>query len=327
VLPVFDSPLAEQLLPVAERVKAVLTARGVEVEIRERPEIGAYWLSYDPSEKQKQENARIDAGQRIGKIQRQTLNGNDWYSALAGYRFGRPVILIDLVGRKAVQGKPVPGKPMADALGSAGILWPEVSETFPGSGRAVVQGVPWAFAPRTTAILLQAADMPGLIAAAESLSNLPEDLLTPTIRAARNRLWRQYHVGGEPDRPSPAGLTSLGYSDRNPMWQAQWEDILQLCERLVRRERRPMEFEVQLDGRSAGKLLSTRTETAEVQLEMASPSADLRPRTAREEVVTRLEGEVELPAERHELLIIPRHVVDGRLSGVGVGMEPELPKK
>ncbi len=432
VLPIFDSPRAAELLPIAEKVKAVLARRGVEVEIRSAAEAGTYWLNYDPTPEQVQENARVDAGEAIGKIKRDTANHNDWYSALSGYRFGRPVLLLDLVAPPAVSTAPVKGKaapapkptnPMAEALASAGLLWPQVSEAFPGPGRAVVQSVRWAFAPRVSAVIVQAPDAAGLIAAADSLAKLPEDQLLPPIQALRSELWRQYHVGGQPERPKTSGLTAKGmqigqasqpfairfgdarplpaaqvqpperparpvhavpatilpkqyvlqyrdnsgqfietttvdflkpdlrfsegllltvevpqagrvkliadglfrYSDRRPMWQAQWEDILNLREKLVPNRRQPMQFEVRLGGKVVGQLSSVRTEEKEVKLELASPSAGLKPKTAVEEVVTRLAGEVDLPAGRQEILLVYRNVVDGQLAAIGVGTEPQLP--
>lgn len=432
VLPIFDSPHAGELLPIAEKVKAALARRGVEVEIRSQVEPGTYWLGYDPSAEQLQENARVDAGEAFGKIKRETANHNDWHSALSGYRFGRPVILLDLVVPPAVPAAPVRGKPapapkpvnpMASALATAGLLWPQVNESFPGLGRSVVQAVHWAFAPRVSAIVVQAGDAAGLLAAAESLAQLPEDRLLPPIQSLRAGLWKQYHVGGQPDRPKAAGLTAKGlqtsvapqrfairlgdtrplpadqvqppvrparpvhavpatilpkeyvlqyrdnagqfietttvnflkpdlrfsegvlltvdvakagrvklyadglfrYSDRKPMWQAQWEDILSLREKLVPSRRQPMHFEARLGDKVIGQLGTARTEEKEVKLELASPSAGLKPRTAVEEVVTRLAGEIELPAGRHEILLVHRHIVDGQLAALGVGMEPQLP--
>jgi hypothetical protein len=415
VLPIFDSPAASRLLPVAEKVRAVLAAQGVEVEIRRNPAITTYWLAYDPTEAQKQENAHADRGESIGKIRRETVNANDWYSALSGYRFGRPVVLLDLAGERG-------DNPLAEALdgasqpGSTGILWPQVSAAFPGPGRAVVQGVHWAFAPRVPAVVIQAMDVEGLMAGAESLARLPDDFLTPGIEAAKTELWRQYHVGGRPSSPAAGNLTSTGlklssqprpfaiqfvgerplpaeqahasvlpprpamavpavfgpkqfvpmmrdgekfieagtaemllpdlrfsegivlvadvkqagktkvtakglfrYSDRKPCWQAQWEDIVELREKMVPKVRRPMEFEVRVGAKTIGKLVPAKTETREVPLELASPTAGLKPRTAVEEVVTQLTGDIELPAGNQEILLIHRNVVDGKLEAVGVG--------
>jgi len=109
------------------------------------------------------------------------------------------------------------------------------------------------------------------------------------------------------------------YSDRQPCWQAQWEDLLALREKLVPAERRPLEFEVRLGGKTVGKLVPTKTEQKEVPLELASRSADLKPKRVVEEVVTELSGEFELAAGRQEILLIHRNMVDGKLEKVAVG--------
>jgi hypothetical protein len=414
VLPIFDSPAAERLLPVAERVRAVLAAQGISVEIRRNPELVTYRLAYDLTDAQKQENARAERGEAIGRIRRETVNGNDWYSAMSGYRFGRPVILLNLAGDRG-------DNPMAEALDGGehrdrgGLLWPQVSEAFPGPGRAVVQGIHWAFAPRVPALVIQAMDVDGLLAGAESLAALPQDRLTPPIEAAKAGLWRQFHVGGRPEQPSAQGLTSAGllrgrapqpfairfvgatpppagqaappapperpalavpavfepkqfttmmrdgdrfieflvpdlrfsqairlsadvrqagklkitasgvfrYNDRKPCWQAQWEDIIELREKLLPKQRLPMEIEVRVGDRTVGRLVPVKTETREVPLELASHSAGLKPRTSVEEVVLELSAQIDLPAGRQQLLLIHHNMVDGRLQAVGVGVEPK----
>jgi hypothetical protein len=116
-------------------------------------------------------------------------------------------------------------------------------------------------------------------------------------------------------------ITATGvfrYSDRQPCWQAQWEDLLALREKVVPSERRPMEFEVQLGGKTVGKLVPTRLEQKEVPLELASRSAELKPKTSVEEVVTELSGEIDLPAGRQEILLIQRNMVDGKLEKIAV---------
>ncbi len=399
-VPVFDG----RLLPAAEKLKATLAARGVQVEIRQNPATNVYTIAYDPTDAQKQENARADRGESFGKIRRETVNGNDWASGLSGWRFGRPVVLLDIVGEKIAN-------PLAGSLAGAGMLWPQVSPAFPGKGRAVVQAVSWAFAPRTTALVIQAADAEGLLAGAEALASLPGDRLTPGITAAKAALWRQYHIGGTPAAPQASGLTAKGlasghaprpfamafpsgkpptaeqvkhagpsaspaypvpgtfaakqlvlyyrvgeefietataeflmsdlrfsqalklvaevktaaklkvtatgvfrYSDRKPCWQAQWEDILKLRDKLVPHERRPMESEVRLGGKTVGKLTPGKVAQTEVVVE-GGPA----PKKTTEEAVTELSGEIQLPAGRQEILFIPRDIVDGKLEKVAVG--------
>lgn len=122
----------------------------------------------------------------------------------------------------------------------------------------------------------------------------------------------------QPGKMKIAAEGLFRYCDRKPCWQAQWEDIIELREKLVPNERRPMEFEVRLDGRTVGKLVPVKTETREVPLEMASPTAGLKPKTAMEAVVTELSGPLDLPPGRHELLLIHRNMVDGKLSRVTI---------
>ena len=404
VLPVFDPGLAT----VAEQVKVTLATRGVTVEIRQNPVIGTYTIAYDLSDAQKQENAPIDRGDAIGKIKRDTVNGNDWASSLSGWRCGKPLILLELVGAKDAN-------PMAQTLATAGMLWPQVSGAYPGNGRAVVQAVPWAFAPRATTLVIQAADLTGLMAGAQSLAKLPADRITPAIAETKAALWRQFHIGGKPASAKTDGLSAQGlavrqspkpfaiafpgekplpadqvkhpapaakpahpvpgeflpkqwvlhykagdayvetatadmlvpdlrfseavqlvgdvkaagkkkivatgvfrYSDRKPCWQAQWEDLLALRDQLVPSERRPMEFDVQVGGKTVGKLVPTKTEQKEVPLELASASAGLKPKTVVEEVVTELSGEIDLPAGRQEVLLIHKNVVDGKLEKIAI---------
>lgn len=423
VLPLFDPTL----MPVAEQVKATLATRGVRVEIRQNPNVSTYTIAYDLSDAQRQENTQAEQGETFGKIKRETVNGNDWASALGGWRCGKPLLLLDLVSgphlvqpgvaRKPVKaGVPVSLNPMVDSLSKAGILWPQVTGAYPGKGRAVVQAVPWAFAPRKTTVVIQAADLEGLNAGALALANLPPDRLTPGITETKAALWRQFHIGGKPDTAAPGGLTAKGlalrsaphpftisfpeekplppdqvqhpapvahpahpvpgvflpkqwvlryrvgedyietetapslvpdlrfsdaihliaevatpaktkitatgvfrYSDRKPCWQAQWEDLLALREKTVPSVRRPIEFEVRLGGKTVGKLMPSKIEEKEVPLQLASPSAGLKPKMELEEVVTELTGEIDLPAGRQDVLLIHRNVVDGKLEKVGVG--------
>lgn len=423
VLPLFDPAL----LPVAEQVKTTLAARGVSVEIRQNPPIGTYTIAYDLSDAQKEENARCDSGETLGKIKRETVNGNDWAGGLSGWRCGRPLLLLDLHAeprQPATGASKAPSKskmplsldPLVDSLTKAGMLWPQVNGMYPGKGRAVVQAVPWAFSPRLTTLVIQAADLEGLLAGAKALANLPTDRLTPGIAETKAALWRQFHIGGRPTAANVNGLTAKGltvrhapqpftmafpgekplpaaqvqhpvpavnpaypvpgvflpkqlvlhyrigdayvetatvgplmadlrfsealqlvaevktpgkmkivvtgvfrYSDRQPCWQAQWEDLLALREQLVPVERRPLEFEVRLGGKPVGKLVPTRTEQKDVPLELRSKSAGTKPKTVAEEVVTELSGEIDLPVGRQEILLIHRNTVDGKLEKVAVG--------
>jgi len=411
VVPVFESPEAPRVLAVAETLRSTLAGRGIEAEILRKPPISTYTIAYDPSETQKAENARADRGEAFGRIKRETVNRNDWAAALAGWRFGRPVVLLDLAG--------VNDNPVAEKAQEAGLIWPAADTAFPGHGKAVVHGVRWMLAPRVDAIVIQAADLEGLMAGATAMAGLPEDHLTPGIETARAELWRQRYVGGRPVRPQARGLTSDGlrtgraprlfaiqfvdarppaadqvrppaprvraatalpavfgpkqflsympdgpnwveagtagflvpdlrfspgillvaqakqagktkvtargvfrYSDRRPCWQAQWEDVIELREKRVPKERRPLEIEVFVGGKTVGVLTPSRRQQKAVPLELASPSAGLKPKTAVEEVVTELSGEVELAAGRQEVLLVHHNIVDGKLDAVAVGMPP-----
>jgi len=414
VAPVFESPEALRVLAAAEKLREVLKRRGVKLDILRDPPLSIYTVAYDPTEAEKAENARADRGEAFGRIRRETVNRNDWAAALAGWRFGRPVVLLDLAGAK--------DNPVAESAQEAGLLWPAAGAAFPGPGKAVVHGVRWMLAPHVDAIVIQSADAEGLAAGAAALADLPEDRLTPAIESARAELWRERCVGARPPRPKANGLTADGlktgrapqplairfgdarppaaqevrapapptraatavpavfgpkefvscmpdgprwieagtadmlvpdlrfspgillvadvkqagrtriiargvfrYSDRKPCWQAQWEDIIELREQVVPKERRPMEIAVLVGGKPVGKLAPSRTEQKEVPLELASPTAGLKPKTAVEEVVTELSGEVDLAAGRQEILLVPRHVVDGKLEAVGVGLPPPPP--
>jgi hypothetical protein len=154
VIPVFDSPEHEQQLKLARTLSKSLSKKGVNVEIMDRPTLETYYLAYEATDEQAAANERVESGHAIGKIERLTVNRNDWFSGASGYRFAKPVILLDVVG--------VEDNPMAESLDRLGALWPEVSEAFPGKGRGLVQLVHWAFSPRTPAVVLQADSIDGL---------------------------------------------------------------------------------------------------------------------------------------------------------------------
>ncbi|MBI1369617.1 MAG: hypothetical protein GC162_13305 [Planctomycetes bacterium] len=202
VLPIFDGPEAERRLAIAQKIKAMLGERGVQVDVREHPVMTNYTLAYELTDEQRAENAKAESGEAIGAVKRLTKNSNDWYAGAPAFYFGQPVILLDVTN--------VRDNPMAESLDDLGVLWPRVSAAFPGRGRGVVQGADWAFAPSVDALILQAADIDSLATVAESLGNLPADRLTPSVRAVREQVWRQYHVGGAPDAPVLSGLTADG---------------------------------------------------------------------------------------------------------------------
>ncbi|MGB2820015.1 MAG: hypothetical protein WBF17_03480, partial [Phycisphaerae bacterium] len=195
-----DNPMYVDHLAAAKRIRQVLAKLGVEAEIRDDPAMATYWLAYRATASQEADNRRVENGTAIGRIVRTTVNRNDWFSGASEFRFSRPVILLDLVG--------APDNPMAEALDRLGALWPRATAAFPGKGKAVVQLVHWAFAPQTPALVIQAADPEGLSAAAEALTDLPEDVLSTSIEGARAALWAQHFVGGRPEQPEDVALTA-----------------------------------------------------------------------------------------------------------------------
>lgn len=413
VIPLFEGPHFDRLLSVAERVRGVLASRGIRAEILRKPAVGTYWLAYDPTPEQLAENARIDRGQQIGRIKLTTVNRNDYYSAMGGYRVGLAVVLLDLAGAK--------DNPMVERLDQSGLLWPAVSAAFPGKGGAVLQCVRQAFGPNSPALVIQAVDPQGLEAAAGCLVNPPQDWLVPSVAEARRKLLAGVHAvarrpmarrgdltsrglresrraepfrirfgdarpprreevrGPEPRQfpvakvPGAVGwehyvpqmrdaegryleawtpgkqwktdlrfvdairipidvakagrtkITAAGrfrFSDRRPCPQGSWEELLALYAKIVPARRLPMQVEVWVDGKPAGKLDALTTARREVPLETLPGYSRDKPRTTAEEVVVRIAGEVELPGGRHHLLLIPRNMVDGRMDKVYLGVEP-----
>ncbi len=108
------------------------------------------------------------------------------------------------------------------------------------------------------------------------------------------------------------------YSDRMPRTQGSWEGILKLYKETVPRKRRPIEWEVQLDGRSVGKLKACETDTKAVPIETLPFYMRKKPKSIREEVVTKLCGTVRLPEGKHGVRLIYRNMIDGRLVGLSI---------
>ena len=200
ILPLFEGQ--KDLLPAARKVKELLGKKGITVRIEQAPELGVYWLVYRLTDQQRKDNERVAQGQVIGRIKRTTVNRNDWYSGMSGYRAARALILLDIAGKADNE--------MSERLDDAGLLWPRVSDAFPGKGKAVVQVVRWAFGPRLPAIVIQARDAEGILAGAASLTKTPADPVSPGAAQVRKTLWREFHIGGKPVHPRVKGLTARG---------------------------------------------------------------------------------------------------------------------
>jgi len=202
VIPLFDSPHLGELLPIAQKLKHTLERAGAAAEIRQAPKLTTYWLAYDPTPEQAAENARADAGDALGKLKITTVNRNDYFATLGGYRAADHVVLLDLVGK--------PDNEMAEHLARVGALWPEATAQFPGPGRAIVHAVAQAFHPERTAIVVQAADAAGLLAGVQALTRLPDDWLGESVAEARTRLLRELHIDGSPASVSRWWLSARG---------------------------------------------------------------------------------------------------------------------
>ncbi len=204
VLPLFGQQ-AEALAPVAEQVKAVLAKRGVTVEVRIAPAVTNFWLWYTLTSTQTSDNAVVLGGGAIGSVKRAANNNLvDWWSGASGWRSAKPLILLDLAGSTN-------RNPIVSRFASEGYLWPEVSGSFPGPGRAVVQGLPWTLGPRVGSVVIQATEVTGLEAGANALAGLPADTLGESVARTRDRLAREFHLRGAPEGvPAGVVLTAKG---------------------------------------------------------------------------------------------------------------------
>jgi len=130
----------------------------------------------------------------------------------------------------------------------------------------------------------------------------------------------------KPGRTTIVAEGTFRYCDRRPRSQSTWEDILALRDKIVPKKRRPMAFNVVLDGKPIGRLEKLATAARQVPVETLPFYAKQKPRSVNEEVATRVRGQVDLPAGQHRLLLIPRNIVDGRLERLHIGVEPPTPE-
>ena len=215
-VPVFESPSKAALLNAANQLHNLLAARGVTAEVLAAPAQTTYTMAYDPSPAEAAENLRAEQGESIGKIQVTTLDGYDYFATESGYVYGRPLILLDLVTSTPGTGSngnaaTTPANPMASAISR--MLWPHVSASFPGPGKAVIQLVRSAFNLGDDTVVIQATDTAGLTAGINALTNLPSDKITTGVEHARETMLQQLSVGTIDATQRPiAKLTKIGLS-------------------------------------------------------------------------------------------------------------------
>lgn len=416
VLPVFGGPTQTDILVAAKSVRDSLAKQGCAVEVREHPTFSTYIMGYDPSAAELAENAKAEKGESIGRIKVTTsYRGmrNDYFGTQGGYIFGKPIILLDLVGSSRAPGAKGDNE-MAAQLDALGALWPKADENFPGSGKATLQLVKSAFMLGVDALVIQAADVPGLLAGAKSLKRLPEDWLTPSVEGARATLLSQLGIGSDRSVPTPEhGLSAKGlrsgkapqplalrfpektppaaadvkpfvpappptnaipgevkaeqltacyrvgdayehcvvpggawpgdcrfqdavrlrlvteqaarftvtiqgtfrYSDRKPCSQSTWEEVLALYN-AIPKQRRAMVFDAQINGQAAGSLATLVTGEKDVTVENSLGGSP--PKVAREELVTQINGTLDLPAGTNDVLFIHRNIVDGKIEKIAL---------
>jgi hypothetical protein len=216
VLPLF-LPGQARLRPFAEKLKSRFRDRGMEVDIQnytvgETTLDGAktfptYWMGYELEEGMKAANALVDSGEAIGRIKDLALHGNHWASTKGGYRSACPVILLADPSQK--------DNPMAGHLDGFNLLWPKITENFPGKDGAIVQAVHWAFGKEVPALVIQAGTDAGFEHALETLANLPrEDPVSNGIAEIRTKLWNGHHIGGQARAKLDAPLSRKGFATR-----------------------------------------------------------------------------------------------------------------
>ena len=112
----------------------------------------------------------------------------------------------------------------------------------------------------------------------------------------------------------PYQLTVKGtfrYNDRAPKGQGGWETVMAAYNALPKK-REPMTFEVFVDGKFIGQVGGVTTE--EKQVELYQGGGEM----VKEELVTKIEGQVTLPAGRHELRLVQHNMQDGSIKLVEV---------
>ncbi len=101
------------------------------------------------------------------------------------------------------------------------------------------------------------------------------------------------------------------FNDKPPKGQGGWETVM-AAYNAIPKKREPMNFEVFVDGKLVGTAGTLATEVKEVELYQGSGEM------VKEELVVKLEGDVTLPAGRHELRLMQHHVIDGNIMAIEV---------
>ncbi len=181
VVPVFDAALRS----LADKVVAGLKKRGVNARLWQDPPLTTYTLSYNPQGEGADANAKVRAGEAIGKVafrnRKHHVNGNFYGSALTGFRYGGPILLLGTKGQNEV----------LDGVLASRVLWTDASTSAPGRG--LVQRIPYLLDRDAgdDTLVVCGADEAGLEAAVDALLALPDtDPVTAGVRTTRTRILR-----------------------------------------------------------------------------------------------------------------------------------------
>ena len=105
------------------------------------------------------------------------------------------------------------------------------------------------------------------------------------------------------------------YNDRKPTSQSNWEDLLALYNAMPK-QRKPASFDVWIDGKPAASL--TTAETGQITYAPRF-GGGLEKTTETEEGTIKISGTVDVPAGKHDVLLIHRNIVDGKVEKIVFG--------
>ena len=111
---------------------------------------------------------------------------------------------------------------------------------------------------------------------------------------------------------------SFRYNDRKPASQSTWEDLLAIYN-AIPKQRKPMSFDVLIDGKPAGNLAELATGEIQVPVTSGAEFRQDKPQTAPEEAVVKVTGSIDIPVGKHDLLLIQRNMVDGKAEKIVFG--------